>query len=68
MGKHSFFVFYVDDEGRMEWVSYSEEEALVKDVAKQYEASKKVPTLVLRGEKLKVKISTQVLIEMEDEK
>lgn len=68
MGKPSFFVFYQDDEGRMESVSYSEEKALVKDVAKQYEASKKIPALVLRGEKLKISISTQVLIEVEEPK
>ena len=68
MGKHSFFVIYRDDEGGATIDKYSEEAPMVKGIAKEFEASKKVPALVIRGEALKVSVSTKVLIEMQEPK
>ena len=66
MAKSEFFLIYKDDEGHINLKRHSVEASMLKEIVKHYEDSKQVPILVIRGQVLKVSISTKVLFEMQE--
>ena len=59
MGKIDFFTHYKDDENHVDITVHPDEATMVKE---RWEASKQAPFLVIRGQALKINITTQVEI------